>query len=276
MVRRERVLTLGTIRNYILEYFPNTLWWDGFNKHEVWNKDRSYKHRQSMPNEIRIEFDYDEDYNKNWEAINYIAIKLTHFNYSFAIFYVEGGRGPHLHIYDLDELEQLSYDQRTEYRQRFLAKLCSNKYSPDYELCEERHLCALEFVNHFKYNKPKQLLCYFWNGRNMGIDLDIKLNLLLNEIKKIRPKKEQHQLKFGDRLRQTARDKIIGNLNFETVLDKYGIKYRGHMAVCPFHNDTDGSLSFDNEKGLWKCFGAGCESKGDIITLIKMLREMKE
>lgn len=269
MVRRERVLTLGTIRDYILTYFPNTLWWDGFNKHEVWNKDRNYKHRQGMPNEIRIEFDY-EDTHKNWEAINSTAINLNEKGYSFAIYYTEGGRGPHIHIYDLDELEHLDYDQRTNYREKFLDIVCKG-YEPDKGLCEEKHLCALEFVNHFKYNTPKQLLSYFWKGRNMGIDLELKLNILFDKKKRPAPIKEQTKIKFGDKLRQTPRDIILGNLSFEKVLDKYNVSYKGKMALCPFHADGDNSLSFSNEKGLWKCFG--CNAKGDIISLIKMLRE---
>lgn len=271
MVKRERVLTLGTIRNYILDYFPSLLWWDGFNKHETFNPNRNYKHRQGMPNEIRIEFDY-EDSNKNWEAINFTAINLNEKGYSFVIYYTEGGRGPHMHIYDLDELEQLDYEQRTEYRNLFLTKVCGG-YEVDRALCEEKHLCALEFVNHFKYNKPKQLLSYFWSGRNMGIDLDIKLEVLLKGIKKSKPLKEQTKLKFGDRIRRNVRDIIIQNLSFESVFDKYGVKYKGKMAQCPFHSDGNNSLSFSNENGLWKCWGDGCESKGDIISLIKMLKE---
>jgi len=47
------------------------------------------------------------------------------------------------------------------------------------------------------------------------------------------------------------------------------------MALCPFHADGNNSLSFSNEKGLWKCWGDGCGAKGDIITLIKMLKEKK-
>ena len=224
-----------------------------------------------MPNEIRIEFDY-EDSDKNWKAINLTGVKLNELGYSFAIYYVEGGRGPHLHIYDLDELEQLSYEQRTTYREKFLTKLCG-KYKPDKALCDERHHCALEFANHFKYNKPKQLLSYFWNGRNMGIDLDIKLEILHGKVKNLTPIKSQKKLKFGELLMAKPRELIIDKCSFEKVLDKYGIKHRGHMACCPFHNDTNFSLSFSNEKGLWKCFGDKCESKGDIITLIKMLRE---
>jgi hypothetical protein len=272
---KEKVLTLGTIRDYILVYFPDLLWWDGYNPHEPFNPSRSYKHRQGMPNEIRIEFDY-EDNKKNWEAINFVAIELNKLNYSFAIFYTEGGRGPHLHIYDLDELESLSYEQRTLYREKFLTKICNQYYQPDKALCDEKHLCALEFANHFKYDKPKQLLSYFWNGRNQGSDFEIKQDIAYSpqKLKKLNISKDQSKLKFGERLMQTTRDKIIENLSFETVLDKYNISYRGHMAQCPFHNDTNNSLSFCNGKGLWRCFG--CDSKGDIITLIKMLKEKEK
>lgn len=264
-----KIITLGIIRDYILKYFPNTLWWDGFNKHEIFNKDRSYKHRQGLPNEIRIEFDY-KDSSKNWEAINFTAIELNKLKYSFAIYYVEGGRGPHIHIYDLDELEDLDYEQRTLYRKQFLLKICGG-YIPDAELCDEKHLCALEFANHFKYNNPKRLLSYFNNGINMGIDLEIKLDVIFNKIKKYNPFKEKSKIKFGDMLRSKKRDLIIKNCSFEKVFEKYNVKYKGTMALCPFHNDSNKSISFSNEKGLWKCWG--CEAKGDIISLIKMLRE---
>lgn len=262
-------LTLGTIRDYINEYFPETLWWDGFHKHEVWNKDRSFKHRQGLPNEIRIEFD-SEDRGENWKAINLTAVELYKQGYSFAIYYVEGGRSPHIHIYDLDELEQLPYEKRSIYRKKLLQRVCPKEYSPDMELCDEKHLCALEFVNHFKYKQPKALLSFFGKGGagQRGLDLDLKLELLHEKEKKPRVVKEK---KLSDLLKEKTRDIVLRELNFEKVLDKYKVDYKGHMAVCPFHGDTNGSLSFSNEKGLWKCFG--CPAKGDIITLIKMLKE---
>jgi len=136
MKTERRLLTLQTIRDEILEYFPKTLWWDGCHKHEVFNSIRSYKHRQGMPNEIRIEFD-NEDTNQNWININETAINLTDEGYSFAIFYVEGGRGPHIHIYGLDELETLNYNQRIEYRNKFLTKICPKGSEPDRGLCDE-------------------------------------------------------------------------------------------------------------------------------------------
>lgn len=270
----DKILTLGTIRDYILNYFPDLLWWDGYHKHEPFNPSRAYKHRACMPNEIRIEFDGKDRYN-NWINVNFTAVALDELNYSFAIYYVEGGRSPHIHIYDLDELETLNQEEREEYRKRFLSKVCPKGSNPDYALCDEKHLCALEFANHFKYNKPKELLNYFWNGRNSGIDFDIKIDILLGEKPKIKENSNKNQkLKFGDIIQKRPVDFIRESLNFEKVLDKYGIKYKGHMANCPFHNDTNNSLSFSNDKGLWKCFG--CPAKGDIITLIKKLREEKD
>ena len=44
----EKFLTITTLRDYILQYFPETIWWDGFHKHEVWNKDRSFKHKRYL------------------------------------------------------------------------------------------------------------------------------------------------------------------------------------------------------------------------------------
>ena len=270
---KEKIITLATIRDYILEWFPDLLWWDGYHKYEPFNSQRSYKHRQGMPNEIRIEFDSD-NYEENWVNVNLTAIKLTEMNISFAIYYVEGGRSPHIHIYDLDELETLEYDDRTKYREKFLNSVCPKDSNPDKALCDEKHLCALEFANHFKYNKPKRLLAYFWNGRNMGIDFSLKMELKETKGKKTIQGKSG-QTKFGDIIRKKKRDLIIENLTFEQVFDKYGVHYRGTMACCPFHADGNNSLSFTNANGLWKCWGAECGAKGDIITLIKMLEELK-
>jgi hypothetical protein len=143
-------ITLKNIRDEILKYYPELLWWDGKNKHETFNPIHSYKHRQGMPNEIRIEFDF-EDLNRSFIAINMTSINLYNAGYSFAVFYVEGGRSPHIYIYDLDELETLDYDDRTEFRKQFLKKYCSD--DADEGLCDEKHLCALEFAMHFKYNR---------------------------------------------------------------------------------------------------------------------------
>jgi hypothetical protein len=263
----QKILTLGTIRDYILEYFPQTMWWDGFQKHQLWNKELSFKHRAGLPNEIRIEFDSD-DKDKNWLNCNLTSINLYSEGYSFAIFYVEGGRSPHIHIYDLDELEQLPIEKRNKYRELFLNKICPKDSNPDYGLCDEKHLCALEFANHFKYGKPKQLLSTFGKSQR-GLDLDLKLKVWHEKEKKVIVKTKE--MKLTDLLRGKTREIIIQHLTFQQVFEKYKIENKGKMALCPFHADKDLSLSFSNEKGLWKCWG--CGEKGDIITLIKMLKE---
>lgn len=156
----------------------------------------------------------------------------------------------------------------------FLKKVCPKDSVVDFNLCDEKHLCALEFVNHFKYNKPKELLHYFDNGFNMLIDFDIKIKLLDVVKEKKTIDINQKKLNFGDTLRLKPTQIVMNLLNFETVFDKYNVKYKGTMALCPFHNDTNFSLSFSNDKGLWHCFG--CELSGNIIQLIKFLEEKND
>lgn len=62
-------------------------------------------------------------------------------------------------------------------------------------------------------------------------------------------------------------------LTFKQLFDYYNIKYKGKIALCPFHNDKNKSLSFSEEKKLWNCFG--CNSKGNLFKLVKMLEEKK-
>jgi len=261
-------ITFADIRDKIVNHYPDLLWWDGINKHQIYNNLIFYKHRQGMPNEIRIEFDY-EDRTKGFNAINLTCINLYKAGYSFAVFYVEGGRSPHIHIYNLDELETLSYEDRTEYRKLFIKRYSPPKYEADFGLCDEKHLCSLEFANHFKYNKPNRLLHYYKNNDNQSIDLDLKMKVLFDRMIETNELKQSDIIYFS-----TYRDTIIKNCSFEKVLDNYNIIYHGHMARCPFHNDTNNSLSFSNAKGLWKCFG--CNAKGDIITLVNKLEELKD
>jgi len=265
-----KVISFFTINDYIQEYFPDLKFWNGISKHEPYQKNKSYFHRQGMPNEIRIEFDK-EDRDENWYNCYLTCCKLNELGYSFAVFYVDCGRSPHIHIYDLDELETLDYKKRNEYQIRFLKKICPFDSGVDFGLCDEKHLCALEFAIHFKYKKKKKLINYFDKGINQGIDFDIKWKLQ-NEKPKKKKEISPKQMKFGDLIRKGYEQTIINQLSFEHIFDKYKINYKGKMALCPFHADKDRSLSFTNEKKVWKCFG--CNKKGDIITLIKKLREL--
>lgn len=62
------------------------------------------------------------------------------------------------------------------------------------------------------------------------------------------------------------------------VLEQRGTKMkkngRTFMALCPFHQDRNPSMSIDPEKGVWNCH-AGCGG-GDVIRLLAMLRNMSD
>jgi len=43
-----------------------------------------------------------------------------------------------------------------------------------------------------------------------------------------------------------------------------------HKCLCPFHNDSDPSLSFRSDTGLWKCFG--CKKSGDAFKFYGLIK----
>ena len=57
------------------------------------------------------------------------------------------------------------------------------------------------------------------------------------------------------------------------IAKKYGLKVHGNKAVCPFHADTNPSLTFSDSKGVFRCFG--CQARGDIIKFVQMLEDVK-
>ena len=49
------------------------------------------------------------------------------------------------------------------------------------------------------------------------------------------------------------------------TLKKNGKSYKG---LCPFHDDTNPSLSVNPSTNLWQCFG--CNAGGDVIRFVEM------
>lgn len=62
-----------------------------------------------------------------------------------------------------------------------------------------------------------------------------------------------------------AREKILSQINFVEFYSRYlnDFKDTGSNVLCPFHKDTNGSLSIDTEKGLWFCHS--CDIGGSIF-----------
>ena len=44
---------------------------------------------------------------------------------------------------------------------------------------------------------------------------------------------------------------------------------KGYVGLCPFHEDTNPSLSVNTQKNLWQCFG--CGTGGDIIRFVELM-----
>ena len=64
------------------------------------------------------------------------------------------------------------------------------------------------------------------------------------------------------------------NSNIIEIADSFGLKPLGaKLRICPFHEDTNPSLSLSEEKGLFNCFG--CSAKGNIIKFYAMLTKLK-
>lgn len=49
-------------------------------------------------------------------------------------------------------------------------------------------------------------------------------------------------------------------------------KGRGHVAICPFHSDTNPSLQINDQKGLFRCFV--CNTGGDAISFVEQYRQL--
>lgn len=62
-------------------------------------------------------------------------------------------------------------------------------------------------------------------------------------------------------------DIIKHQVSIESLAQKLGIEMRAnHKAICPFHNDKNPSLSFEDQR--FHCFG--CNAGGDIFTLVML------
>lgn len=68
-------------------------------------------------------------------------------------------------------------------------------------------------------------------------------------------------------------DALKARADFRTVLDHYGLAIvgRGDQAKirCPFHDDDERpSCSVNLGKGLFHCFGAGCDARGNVLDFV--------
>lgn len=62
-------------------------------------------------------------------------------------------------------------------------------------------------------------------------------------------------------------DEILNNSNIQTILQHYGLNVTRNKCNCPFHKDTNPSMSIHPSKGIVKCFA--CGAGGNAISFIQ-------
>ena len=81
-------------------------------------------------------------------------------------------------------------------------------------------------------------------------------------------------LKVEGILEELEKDRLKASIDIVELFGSFGIeltkKGSSYMGRCPFHDDSNPSLSVDREKGLYNCFG--CGESGDAFTLVQKLR----
>lgn len=208
-------------------------------------------------NEIVFDFD-SRDF--GFHGINFTGINLVRAGYKFEIWYAEGQQSPHLHIKNISGLEGLEQEQLRKFKKLFMRKYTPKKYLQFLDIqLTGKHRIAKENELHYKYNTIKKL-CGIWN--------EDKENFAESEL--IEEAKQEEKIEVSiDPDAFLLKDKI----KITDIARKYGLKVRGNMAICPFHDDKNPSLSLSDEKGVFHCFG--CNVSGDIITFYGKLKRLK-
>jgi len=81
-------------------------------------------------------------------------------------------------------------------------------------------------------------------------------------------------LKAKDFFNEMEKDQIKKGIDIVSLFEYFGThltkKGKSHIGLCPFHDDKNPSLSVDQEKGLYNCFG--CGESGDVFDLVKKVK----
>ena len=62
-------------------------------------------------------------------------------------------------------------------------------------------------------------------------------------------------------------EEILSHSNIQTILEHYGLNISKNKCLCPFHNDTNPSMSVHTGKGIAHCFS--CGAGGNAISFIQ-------
>ena len=75
---------------------------------------------------------------------------------------------------------------------------------------------------------------------------------------------------MDNKVKQAEKEALKSRVDIVRLMESLGVslakKGRSRMGHCPFHEDKTPSLSVNQEKGLYKCFG--CGKGGDVFTFV--------
>jgi len=114
--------------------------------------------RQKIPSETCAEID-SLSHEKAVEIICKICLRLIKHKLNFFVFYCEGGRSPHIRLYDIQDFQKL-----TPYKRELAQKEFWNFICPEYiqyldqGMWTEDKLYCLEYAPHWKHRTPFNLL----------------------------------------------------------------------------------------------------------------------
>ena len=200
-----------------------------------------------------------------FEAINFIAINLYNSGYNFEIYYAEGQKSPHLHIKNIQGLEDLTPEQLKKYKELFLRKYCPVEYLPylDFSLTA-KHLIAEEHKPHFKYKNPK-LLLNTWN--------EDKINYAEPELLSQTQQETQQDKPYNPDVKGTGiTARITRAISIVEIARQFGLVVNNNKTLCPFHPDNNPSLVFYEQQGRFYCFA--CNVHGNVIKFYAMLKQL--
>lgn len=263
--------------------------------------------RKQEPDEIIIDIDDRTEHGS--KCVSAIGISLFNAGYWFQLWYADGMKQPHIHIPKVFNLSILDKNKNRAYKKAIYDKYIPKEYYqpliesgvrgaiPDYSLCDpyedKFHPIPQEGKPHHKYKTPYLMVSEFNASKKVLVDgqvfytgqaynftepeifnkiFDEELNeKSSSKIVIIDPKTKPIFQANGKPL---LFQKIAAKISLTGIADAFGLEPLGKkMRVCPFHGDSNSSLSLSDEKGLFNCFG--CHVSGNIIKFYAMLKSIK-
>jgi len=229
--------------------------------------------RKIAKDEIIIEFD--DVIRKEGLKLCSKSLKLLEGYYNVEV-WDHLGKSCHLHIKDIEGLNELDDELVRKYKLAFIKIYTNDCKNRDKSLCSKEHLIACENTHHHKIkleNKPygiKKLIHSQDKHISNVVDQEILRNVKEGEFDKEVNKSSITKEEF----KNTLSYKIAKKINITDIAQQFGLtRFNTKLWECPFHNSVNGhDLSLYDEDGLFYCFG--CEVSGSIIKFYNMLKKL--